>query len=95
MNIEISPKEYERKMNWEDAIFYCQLLVIDGKDDWRLPTIEELKEISNSENTFIESGYWSSIDIVPLVAWRVDMGYGNSFRTYKGSYHNVRAVRDI
>ena len=40
-NIEISPKEYERKLSWDDALLYCQLLVIDGKDNWRLPNTVE------------------------------------------------------
>jgi hypothetical protein len=44
MNIEISPKEYWRHMlkhQLSDAELYCQLLVIDGKYDWRLPIINE------------------------------------------------------
>lgn len=29
--------------SWEEANTYCQELVTDGKDDWRLPTIDELR----------------------------------------------------
>ncbi len=36
MIIEISSKEYWTKLNYYDGMLYCSLLVIDGKDDWRL-----------------------------------------------------------
>lgn len=45
MSIQISPKEYERKLNWDDGKLYCDLLYIDGKNDWRMPTLEEGKII--------------------------------------------------
>jgi hypothetical protein len=57
--IEISPKEYETLLNWHDGMLYCQLLTIDNKNDWRLPTIEELQDIYHSENDFYDTYYWS------------------------------------
>lgn len=60
MNIEISSKEYERELNWYDANMYCQLLIIDNKNDWRLPTKYELNDIYNSKNDFGDLIYWSS-----------------------------------
>ena len=45
MKIEIAPKEYERKQNWDDAMLYCSILTIDNKNDWRLPIIDELDYI--------------------------------------------------
>lgn len=41
MNIEISPKEYWKELNYYDGILYCSLLVIDGVDDWRMMTNRE------------------------------------------------------
>jgi hypothetical protein len=38
--IELAPVSKNR-MTYEDAELYCQLLVIDGKTDWRLPTYSE------------------------------------------------------
>jgi len=32
MNIEISPKQYEKFLTWDDALLYCSLLVIDGEE---------------------------------------------------------------
>jgi hypothetical protein len=52
MNIEIAPKEYERKLNWNDGKLYCSLFGIDGKDDWRLPTKDEMFEIFKHSNDY-------------------------------------------
>jgi len=36
------------KMNWNDAMEYAKNLRLGGYDDWRLPSIDEFKEIVNS-----------------------------------------------
>ncbi len=38
-------QQYEKKLNWNDALLYCSLLIIDGYDDWRMPTILELQYV--------------------------------------------------
>ena len=82
MKIEISPKEYERRLNWNDAIFYCQLLVIDDKIDWRLPTKEELNFIFNSENDFKGECYWSSTKGDGHGVWAQYMDTGTRHSSY-------------
>ena len=94
MNIEIAPKEYERYLNWYDGMLYCQLLIIDGKDDWRMPTLAELIYIYESENDFDSAVYWSSAKGNNVV-WckKFSDGYQNlNFPRF--SFH-VRAVRTI
>ena len=34
--VEVSPKEYWKELTYADAVLYCALLNIDGKNDWRL-----------------------------------------------------------
>ncbi len=38
----------EEAMNWDDAMEYAKNLRLGGYDDWRLPTIEEFKEVVTS-----------------------------------------------
>ena len=50
-NISWSAKS-DDEMNWEEAGSYCEDLEEGGYDDWRLPTIDELRTIiQNCENT--------------------------------------------
>jgi hypothetical protein len=95
MNIEISPKEYEKELNWDDSNLYCQLLDIDGKKDWRMPTKEELNEIYNSENDFVGSYYWSSTENDGHNAWGQNLSNGVQYSNYKNYSYYVRAVRSL
>ena len=89
---EIADKSTEKELTWPEAFAYVESL----GEGWRLPTIEELKEIYNSENDFVGSYYWSSPEGNGNYAWR--QGMSNGFRTsrkYKGYSAYVRAVRSI
>jgi hypothetical protein len=57
--------------NWNQAIEYCSKLTLDGRDDWRLPNVNELRSINNfrksidpliDTNIFTNNKnvYWSS-----------------------------------
>jgi hypothetical protein len=95
MNIEISPKEYERRLNWHDAILYCQLLIIDNKNDWRLPTKDELDDIYHSENDFYDTYYWSSTEINGIFVWGQNMKDGHQNDNFKNGRYYVRPVRSL
>jgi hypothetical protein len=53
-------QQYEKKLNWDDAVLYCSLLAIDGYDDWRMPTILELEYLSHVSPNDAGKYYWSS-----------------------------------
>jgi len=38
-------KRVSDTMTWADGIAYCDALALDGRDDWHLPTISELRSI--------------------------------------------------
>jgi hypothetical protein len=47
---------------WTEALAYCESLVLAGKDDWRLPDIRELVDISLSPGKWTGAsigGFWS------------------------------------
>jgi hypothetical protein len=95
MKIEISDKQYEKVLNWHDGMLYCSMLVIDGKDDWRMPTIEELVEIYHSENDFRDNcDYWSSSEY-GYAAWIKQFATNNRYVLSKALLYYVRPVRTI
>ena len=49
MTIEISNAKYWKKMEWNDGILYCSLLSIDGKEDWRPMSVDEIMEYGKDE----------------------------------------------
>ena len=99
--IEIAPKETEiHNISWQEAKMYCFSL----GPGWRLPTIQELTEIYNSESDFGDNWYWSSTENFYDKGYTHDHGVWmkaffngendyfestDSYRTY------ARAVRDL
>ena len=54
-------------MNWQEAMDYAKNLKLGGFNDWRLPTIEELKAIYKIQkicgiDKSDDSWFWSSTD---------------------------------
>lgn len=97
MNFEIAPKSSEIQANWDDAKLYCFSLNIDGNTGWRLPTIEELEEIHQSENDFKKDWYWSAtVSADPDTIRTFNFCYGERGFCSKDSEDDlVRAVRDL
>lgn len=99
---EIAPVELERKLNWNDAIEYCQSI------GWRLPTKDELKQIQINDNQkqvseFRRGYYWASTvvqddtynDADRLAHQQWINGAGISSMGLKTQLLWVRPIRDL
>ena len=85
--IEVSDAQYWKAMNYHDGILYCSLLTIDGIDGWRLPTLNELRDINLKEyNTY------QFIDNMVRGYWVLDWPYSQS---YLNTNRNIIPVRDL
>ena len=93
--------------DWDDAILYCDKLVLDGLSNWRLPTFRELFSIVDYTRShpainpvfgFVDEGtYWTSTDFspTPARAWTIDFRMGKTYYNYKTTNHAVRCVKNI
>ena len=91
-------QQYEKKLNWDDALLYCSLLMIDGYDDWRMPTISELQFLSNMSLEGCEGKYyWSSEckDDNSVCVQFIDKKLSKRHQTYqyKSNQNFIRPVR--
>ena len=93
----------KKRFTWEKVNKYCKSLTLAGYDDWRFPTIEELKTLINKKyQPTIDpifkcklSYYWSSSTYVgfPRNACLVHFYNGDVDSGYKVHDYFVRAVR--
>ena len=93
--------------DWDDAVLYCDELVLNDVPHWRLPTFKELFSIVdytrvhpaiNPVFSFVTEGtYWTSTGFAPSRsrAWTIDFRTGKTYYSYTTTNHSVRCVKDM
>lgn len=92
----------QKKVNWNQAMNYCDKLTLGGKNDWRLPSVDELNSIVNG--SFIKHKmkykpshmyYWTSkvFDGDVDQAYEIDFEKGDIIHFYKKELLPFRCVR--
>jgi hypothetical protein len=97
------------KMSWTEAQAYAGALVLDGKSDWRLPTVSELESLLDRSVLHYELrpvvrkdvpfrdnlSYWSSTTFRDGTknAWIVMFDGAYVLSYYKSNAYHVRCVR--
>jgi len=92
--------------SWDEAIRYCEDLVLAGAGDWRLPSLREIRAINDesrvrpSIDTTLFPGttaapFWSSTTLVNQTAraWTVDFTFGIASYNTKTDRLRLRCVR--
>jgi len=96
LEIKVFKQDLPEKLNWEEANSACEAL----GDGWRLPTVEELKEIHLLKDEIggfkPNERYWSKLDNGDSCAWYFDFPFGSEDSTSgKSNTGFVRAVKTI
>ena len=74
----------------------CYDLVLNGYDDWFLPSINELGKLYQNRDAiggFTSGDYWSSTESNDVGAYYIMFRYGNTYGATKPTSNRVRACR--
>ena len=87
-----------KTMVFGDAIYACEDLILNGYDDWYLPTQEELNSLyinlrKKGVGGFANGLYWSRYMYNNDGAWVQDFSNGDTSLGFRYTEYNVRAVR--
>jgi hypothetical protein len=85
------------KMKWNQAALACANLTLNGFDNWRMPSKEELNLLYSNKNKiggFSEDFYWSCSEGGDGYAWLYFFGIRNKmcYCSSKNGSHCVRPV---
>ena len=97
-NLEWQEDKASFVLTFDDAVSYCQDLTLDGNNDWRLPNLSELTELSQKmsyEKSDKPYYFWSSTvnKSFNIAAWFVSLSDDYQHFSIKTKKLHVRCVR--
>lgn len=83
-----------------NVAFACDTLILNGFDDWFMPSIDELEILYNRRNLVggfdYDAEYWSSSEVSQNNAYMYSFYIGNlKFVDWKWKLANIRAIRSF
>lgn len=90
--------EFDGTTNWDVAVKWASEVVVDGRNDFALPTRKEQALLfANVSENFKAEVYWSSEQHASgsVYAWGQGFGYGGQSHWTKDSHYRARAVRRL
>lgn len=94
-----TPENANISLSYDDSQLYVNELNIksfNGYNDWRLPTLEELKELVHLDSHALlsdSSFYWGSGADDEELSWAVDINSGHVYGFFRQDTHCVCCVR--
>ncbi len=91
-------EDFDKLMSFSEAQGACESSTHGGKNDWRLPTLDELSMVYNNLRKsnlhhFHNEWYWSSKVEDEHNMWAMDILHGQRFAHWEGDHSHVRGVR--
>jgi hypothetical protein len=87
----------ERLFTWEEAVDYVQNLKKESRENWRLPTVEELQKLFTKENKKYLRSFkqlWSRNQEDSHTAWVMDLEQNLYYLRDKNYKFRVLCVQD-
>jgi hypothetical protein len=69
------------KLNWDNAVKYCNELTHNGTSGWKLPTKDELVKASKNDVNFQKSANWIDFEFTSLF-WSASLEYSPGYASY-------------
>ena len=98
-NLMVQKNDLSSGNTWNMAKKLCESSTLGGYTDWRLPTIDELREVYNNKHVIgdLVGNYWSSSNCNGYSEHHdyINMETGRTDDEYNSAIYKVRAVRSI